>query len=87
MLNLKYLEAFIRTADAGSFHKAAEAMYITPSALIKQINMLEEEADVPLFERTPRGLKLTKAGESLYQDGRLLLSDADNDLRSARRIN
>ena len=87
MLNLKYLEAFIRAADAGSFHKAAEAMYITPSALIKQINMLEEEADVPLFERTPRGLKLTKAGESLYQDGRLLLSDADNALRRARRIN
>ncbi len=46
------LETFIRVADAGSFNKAAEEAYITPTAVIKQINLLEAELDVKLFERT-----------------------------------
>ena len=36
------LETFLRVADAGSFNKAAEESYITPTAVIKQINLLEE---------------------------------------------
>ena len=44
------LETFIRVADAGSFNKAAEEAYITPTAVIKQINLLEAELDVKLFE-------------------------------------
>ncbi len=39
------LETFLRVADAGSFNKAAEESYITPTAVIKQIN---------LFRRIPR---------------------------------
>ncbi len=35
------LETFLRVADAGSFSKAAESSYITPTAVIKQINLLE----------------------------------------------
>ena len=62
------LETFLRVADAGSFNKAAEKSYITPTAVIKQINLLEAELGVKLFERTHRGLHLTKAGKSLYQD-------------------
>lgn len=34
------LKTFIRVADAGSFNKAAEKLYITPTAVIKQINLL-----------------------------------------------
>ena len=37
----KQLETFISVADAGSFNKAAENMFITPTAVIKQINLLE----------------------------------------------
>ena len=48
------LETFIRAADAGSFSKAAEESYITPTAVIKQINLLEASLDVKLFERTHR---------------------------------
>ena len=55
------LETFIRVADAGSFNKAAEQSYITPTAVIKQINLLEADLDVKLFERTHRGLTLTKS--------------------------
>ncbi len=87
MLNLRHLQAFIETAQYGSFHKAADAMYITPSALIKQINALEEETGAVLFERTQRGLKLTRSGESLYQDGLVLLRDAEAAIMRAKRQN
>ena len=50
------LKTFIRVADAGSFNKAAEESYITPTAIIKQINLLEGSLGVKLFERTRRGL-------------------------------
>ena len=68
------LETFLRVADAGSFSKAAESSYITPTAVIKQINLLEANLGVQLFERTHRGLKLTKAGFSLYNDTKYILS-------------
>ena len=67
------LDTFIRVADAGSFNKAAEESYITPTAVIKQINLLEGLLDVKLFERTHRGLTLTKAGKSLYQDTKYII--------------
>ncbi len=67
------LETFLRVADAGSFNRAAEEAYITPTAIIKQINSLEAELGVTLFVRTHRGLQLTKAGESLYRDAKYLI--------------
>ena len=67
------LETFIRVADAGSFNKAADQLYITPTAVIKQINLLEVSLDVKLFERTHRGLTLTKAGASLYNDAKYII--------------
>ncbi len=67
------LETFIRVADAGSFSKAAEQSFITPTAVIKQINLLEDGLGVKLFERTHRGLTLTKAGVSLYNDAKYVI--------------
>lgn len=67
------LDTFLRVADAGSFNKAAEEAYITPTAVIKQMNLLEAELDVKPFERTHRGLILTKAGKSLYQDTKYII--------------
>lgn len=67
------LETFIRVADAGSFHKAAEESYITPTAVIKQINLLEASLGVKLFDRSHRGLTLTRAGRSVYQDAKYII--------------
>ncbi len=67
------LETFIRVADIGSFNKAAEESYITPTAVIKQINLLESELGVRLFDRTHRGIVLTKAGKSLYNDTKYII--------------
>ena len=49
------LETFLHVADAGSFNKAAEESFITPTAVIKQINSLEESLGVRLFDRSHRG--------------------------------
>ncbi len=67
------LETFLRVADAGSFNKAAELSYITPTAVIKQVNLLEADLGVKLFERTHRGLTLTRAGTSLYKDAKYII--------------
>ena len=73
-MNNIHLETFIRIVEAGSFNKAAEELYITSTAVIKQINLLENDVGVQLFERTHRGLKLTKAGESLYKDAKYIIT-------------
>lgn len=67
------LETFIYVVDAGSFSKAAEKLYITSPAVIKQINSLEKSLNLKLFERTHRGLIVTEAGKSLYQDAKYLI--------------
>ena len=78
------LVTFIHVADAGSFNKAAEQSYITPTAVIKQINLLEDNLGVKLFERTHRGLALTKAGISLYQDAKYIIGYCNDSVIRAR---
>lgn len=70
------LDTFIQVADAGSFSKAGEAMFISPTAVMKQINLLESSLEVQLFHRTPRGLLLTDAGKSYYQDAKYMIQYA-----------
>ena len=72
MLNPQ-LNTFIQVAENGSFSKAAEKLYITPSAVIQQINNLEKELQVSLFIRTRHGTQLTPAGEYLFQQAGSLL--------------
>lgn len=78
------LETFIQVADAGSFSKAAQVLYITPTAVIKQINILESSLDLQLFDRTHRGLTLTDAGKSLYTDVKYIIQYSKESLDRAR---
>ncbi len=78
------LETFLRVADAGSFSKAAEEAYITPTAVIKQINLLEESLGVKLFDRSHRGLTLTRAGRSLYQDAKYIIQYCRDSVARAK---
>ena len=78
------LETFLCVADSGSFNKAAEKLYISPPAVIKQINLLEESLDLQLFVRTHRGLTLTKAGQSLYQDTKYIIQYCRDSVTRAR---
>ena len=78
------LETFICVVDSGSFSKAAEKLYITAPAVIKQINSLESSLDLHLFERTHRGLIVTEAGKSLYQDAKYLIQYCKDSVSRAR---
>lgn len=78
------LETFLRVADAGSFNKAAAESFITPTAVIKQINLLEETLGVPLFQRTHRGLLLTEAGKSMYQDAKYIIQYCRDSVARAK---
>ena len=53
------LDTFIKVAESGSFSKAAQALFITPTAVIKQMNLLESRLGLTLFHRSHQGLSLT----------------------------
>ena len=55
-------------ARAGSFRRAAERLNLSASAINRQILKLEDEIGLPLFERLPRGIRPTAAGERLLAD-------------------
>ncbi|MGN1279710.1 MAG: LysR family transcriptional regulator [Limosilactobacillus sp.] len=73
-MDQRLLQTFIQVANTGSITKTAEHQHITGTALLKQVNQLEEQVGVQLFLRTHRGVSLTKAGESFYNDAILLNS-------------
>lgn len=78
------LETFIQVAEAGSFSKAAQALFISPTAVIKQINLLESSLGLELLERTHRGVALTEAGRSLYHDAKYIIQYSQDSLTRAR---
>jgi LysR family transcriptional regulator, glycine cleavage system transcriptional activator len=66
MPSLDLLEGFEAAARHLSFTKAGEELYLTQSAVSRQIKELEEQLGVPLFERRHRSLALTEAGQQFY---------------------
>jgi len=70
----RYMDAVVR---AGSIRRAAEQLYITPSALDRRIHDLEAELGTPLFERHARGMRLLAAGEIFLGYVRRHLADLD----------
>lgn len=63
----KLLKSFIVLAQSKSYREAAEKLFITQPALTKQINLLEQELDLSLFERDNHGASLSTEGEMLYR--------------------
>lgn len=78
---LRYLDEVTR---AGSIRKASARLNVASSAINRRIIELEEELGTPVFERLPRGLRLTAAGEVLIQHVRETLREHD---RALGRIN
>lgn len=80
------LTTFISVAENGSFTKAADALFITPTAVMKQINTLEERLGITLFDRTNHGLQLTEAGKIFLQDAKYIIDYSDRAIEKAREI-
>jgi DNA-binding transcriptional ArsR family regulator len=64
---LDFLKGFEAAARHLSFTKAASELFVTQSAVSRQIQSLEEQLGVSLFQRRPKDLVLTEAGETLYR--------------------
>ena len=78
------LIAFVCVADCGSFTKASEILYISPTAVMKQINALEKHLDLKLMERSPSGIHLTPAGKVIYKDAKFLFDYSKKSIEHAR---
>ena len=83
---IQQLATFIQVAESGSFGKAAETLFISTPAIVQQINLLENRCGFPLFNRSNRGVTLTPAGQSLYEDGKKIIALSDQALERARNI-
>ncbi|APX93732.1 LysR family transcriptional regulator [Halomonas sp. 1513] len=73
LLDSDVLRTFVTIAESGSFTRAAQQVFRTPSALSMQIKRLEETLGQPLFVREARQVRLTPEGEMLLGYGRRLL--------------
>lgn len=82
----RQIVAFIRSADCGSFTKAADALYTTAASVMNQVNSLESRVGTPLFHRNQKGLTLTAAGASLYQDAQTIVQLSEEAMDRARKL-
>lgn len=76
--DLKDLRLFTAVELTGSITKASEYGHISPSALSERLHDLEDGLGIQLFQRTPRGMKLTEAGEVFSKTARRILSESEN---------
>lgn len=79
------LTTFIAVADCGSFTKAAQRLYISPTAVMKQINALEDLVGIKLIERTHNGVRLTKSGSIIYRDAKFIIDYSKKSIEEARK--
>ena len=81
----KRLDAVLKAADLGSFSKAARELGYTIPALIKQVNGLESQLGITVFERSNKGLELTAAGRVLVEDARGIVERCERAVERALR--
>lgn len=77
---------FITVAECGSFLKASEKLYLTAASVMNQINKLEADVGVKLFERTAAGTRLTRAGLSYYDDAKRIIEECEQAKERALQI-
>lgn len=74
-MKAEFLSTFVDVVQAGSFSGAARKRAVTPSAIVRQIDTLEQDLGVALLIRSTRALTLTDAGEKLHERALRLLDD------------
>jgi DNA-binding transcriptional LysR family regulator len=73
-MELQQLRCFVAVAEQLHFGRAAQGLQMLPSALGRQIRLLEEDLGIPLFARTTRNVALNEHGASLLRDARAILA-------------
>jgi DNA-binding transcriptional LysR family regulator len=86
-MELRHLRYVLAVAEHLHFGRAAQQLHISQPPLSQQIRQLEDELGVKLFNRTKRQVQLTKAGEMLVDEARLIMAQVDHASRVATRVN
>jgi DNA-binding transcriptional LysR family regulator len=84
-IELRHLRYFVAVADAGTFTRAAELLFIAQPTLSQQIRRLEQIVGAPLLDRRREGVRLTGAGAVLAEAARDVLAAAGQAVRQARQ--
>ena len=79
-MELRQLRYFVAVADTLNFSRASESLYVSQSALSKQVAELEQELGVLLLERDKRSVRLTRAGELLLPEAKSILMQSEKIL-------
>ncbi|MDD3448251.1 MAG: LysR family transcriptional regulator [Gammaproteobacteria bacterium] len=85
-MDFHHLRTFVAVAEEGNLTRASERLFTSQPAISAHIKALEEELGVTLFERTPRGMVLTRGGERLLGQAREALEALGQVTRTARAI-
>ncbi|UOQ71616.1 LysR family transcriptional regulator [Hymenobacter cellulosilyticus] len=85
-MNLDQIRYFLLLAEKRHFWQTAEQLELSQSSLSRHIQRLEAELGFPLFERTPRQVQLTAAGQLLRTEWQRLLTELDAVHRHARQV-
>src|SRR4051812_23167230 len=87
-MELHQLRCFVAAAEQLHFGRAAQHLQMLPSALGRQIKLLEQDLDTRLFARTTRAVSLTEDGATLLRDARAILARVEaveSNLRNRSR--
>jgi DNA-binding transcriptional LysR family regulator len=85
-MELRHLRYFVAVGEEQHFGRAAERLHVAQPPLSRQIQDLEREMGFLLFDRLPRGVRLSAAGRVFLSDARRILADVDEAKRRAERI-
>ncbi|NML08434.1 LysR family transcriptional regulator [Sphingomonas sp. G-3-2-10] len=82
----RHLPFFSIVAEEEHFHRAAQRLNMTQSALSRRIQTLEQALNMPLFVRSQRSARLTPAGAALLRDVQHILGDMDTAVAHAQAV-
>ncbi|MEO9338829.1 LysR family transcriptional regulator [Mesorhizobium sp. SB112] len=85
-MNLRSIRYFVAVADGLSYSRAAEQLNISQSAISRQIQLLEDELGIKLFDRFGRGIQLTATGEELLSESQAILNSVSALREHAREM-
>ena len=83
---LQDIRSFVKIAELGSFHEAADALHLSQPALSRRIKKLEDGLGTPMLERTTRRVGLTSVGRDFLPKARRLLDDFEDSILSIREL-
>ena len=85
-LNPRFLRYFIKVADLGSLVSASKDLNVSQPSITRAIQILETNLEKKLFERSKKGVKLTKEGQIFYLNSKSIISHNDTVFENLKQL-